>query len=59
MMSFSFILREIREEKRKAESLVLSNGIENFESYKLNLGKIQGLDRAIVIIENILRENND
>lgn len=53
------ILRDLRAEKANLELHVLSKGVDNFETYKFNIGKIQGLDFAIKTIVAILGENHE
>jgi hypothetical protein len=55
------IIKDLHEAKAANEHLVLSaHAVEDFVGYKFLIGKINGLEIAINICQNILEEiNND
>jgi|688.fasta_scaffold1615597_2 hypothetical protein len=56
----SEILRRVNDAKKILEATVASGtGVDTFDKYQRLVGKTQGLDQALMIINDILTENDE
>lgn len=53
------LLKQLKEEKQKVEYCVTQNGIQDFAQYKFFVGEIIGLQAAIEICRNLLKETGE
>jgi hypothetical protein len=56
----SEIIRRVKEEKTLLDAAIASGtGIHSFEQYRSMVGKGEGLQKALTIIDDILTENDE